>query len=211
MYQQKVTAEPRLAREGFVPASPRKRPNRRNMLIPKTGHPTDHIPTLMDFSESICPPERRALREIVETAEVVRENGHVILVARVSSATLDSLATFGTSRADLEDGVDLEDGGDDEPSIGGGGGIGFVDAELDDSDQEYDHRNPEPHLFVVPFPTDARDNVLADRAIHPPLITNEDDRVDPRAVVRRSVDAGVLCSDGVRAPAGFRSLVAMSP
>ena len=128
---------PRLAREGFVPASPGKRTDRRNMLIPKTGDPTEHIPRLFDFSEMICPAERRALREIVETAEVVRENGHTYLVARVSSATLDSLATFETSRADLED------GGDHEPSIGGGNL--HVDAELDESDLEYDHRNPEPH------------------------------------------------------------------
>ena len=47
---------------------------------------------------------RRALREIVETAEVVRENGHVYLLARVSAATLDILATIETSREDLEDG-----------------------------------------------------------------------------------------------------------
>ncbi len=88
------------------------------MLIPKTGHVTDHIPTLMDFSEVICPAERRALREIIETAEVVRENGHTYLVARVSAATLDSLATFETSREDLEVDVDHElvneDGSDNE-------------------------------------------------------------------------------------------------
>ena len=77
------------------------------------------------------------MREVVETTEVVRENGHVYLLARVSAATLDSLATFETSREDLED------GGDHEPSVGGG--VPHVDAELDDSDQEYDHRNPEPH------------------------------------------------------------------
>ncbi len=78
------------------------------MLIPKTGDPTEHIPTLFDFSEVICPPERRALREIVETAEVVREGDHLVLVARVSAATLDSLATFETSREDLEEGGDDE-------------------------------------------------------------------------------------------------------
>ncbi len=131
-------ALPRLAREGFIPASPGRRTNRRNMLIPKTGDPTEDIPRLFDFSEVICPPERRALREIVETAEVVRQNGHVYLVARVSSATLDSLATFETSREDLED------GGDHEPSVGGGFGMYKVDAEHDDSDLEYDFRNQEP-------------------------------------------------------------------
>ncbi len=88
------------------------------MLIPKTGDVTANIPTLMDFSEVICPPERRALREIVETAEVVREGDHLYLLARVSAATLDSLATFETSREDLEDGADAEqvneDGSDNE-------------------------------------------------------------------------------------------------
>ena len=133
--------QPRLAREGWIPAGPEKRVDKRHMLIPKTGCPEDHLPTLMDFSEVLCPPERRALREIVETAEVVRENGHVYLVARVSSATLDSLATFETSRADLED------GGDHEPSIGTDHPI---DAEEDTSDDEPDHddepdyRQPQP-------------------------------------------------------------------
>ena len=108
MYQRNLSAPPRLAREGWIPAGPEKRPNKRKMLIPKTGDPTEHIPRLFDFSEVICPPERRALREIVETAEVVRQNGHVYLTARVSAATLDSLATFETSREDLEDGSDHE-------------------------------------------------------------------------------------------------------
>ena len=87
-------ALPRLAREGWVPAGPDKRVNKRAMLIPKTGLTNATIPMLMDFSEAICPPERRALREIVETAEVVREGDHLYLLARVSAATLDSLATF---------------------------------------------------------------------------------------------------------------------
>ncbi len=126
------TAPPRLSRVGWIPAGPDKRVNKRAMLIPKTGHVTDHIPTLMDFSEVICPPERRALREIIETAEVVREGDHLYLLARVSAATLDSLATFETSREDLEE--------DDEPSIGAGyAGSNEVDAELDNSDDE-----PEP-------------------------------------------------------------------
>ncbi len=132
MYRRNLSAPPRLAREGFVPAGPEKRVSKRAMLIPKTGHPSDHIPTLMDFSEVICPPERRALREIVETAEVVREGDHLYLLARVSAATLDSLATFETSREDMEE--------DNEPSIGAGYGGGYeVDAELDTSDFE-----PEP-------------------------------------------------------------------
>ncbi len=138
MYRRTESAQPRLAREGFIPAGSGKRITQRHMLIPKTGDPTEHIPRLFDFSEVICPAERRALREIVETAEVVRQNGHVYLTARVSSVTLDSLATFETSREDLED------GGDHEPSIGVDHPI---DAELDDSDledghdDEYDYRH----------------------------------------------------------------------
>ncbi len=62
MYQRHVEAPPRLAREGFMPASPEKRTNKRAMLIPKTGLTNATIPTLMDFSEVICPPERHALR-----------------------------------------------------------------------------------------------------------------------------------------------------
>ncbi len=117
------TALPRLAREGWVPAAPEKRVNKRAMLIPKTGLTNATIPTLMDFSEVLCPPERRALREIVETAEVVREGDHLYLLARVSAATLDSLATFETSREDLEEGADAEQ----------------VNEDRDDSDLEPDH------------------------------------------------------------------------
>ncbi len=131
MHRRTDSIPPRMAREGWVPAGPDTRVNKRAMLIPKTGLTNATIPRLMDFSETICPPERRALREIVETAEVVRQNGHVYLVARVSAATLDSLATFETGREDLED------GGDHEPSIGNG--VLHVDAELDDSDLEDGH------------------------------------------------------------------------
>ena len=102
------TALPRIAREGWVPAGPDKRISKRAMLIPKTGLTNATIPRLMDFSEVICPAERRALREIIETAEVVREGDHLYLVARVSAATLDSLATFETSREDLEVEPDAE-------------------------------------------------------------------------------------------------------
>ena len=138
-------ALPRLAREGWVPAGPDKRVNKRAMLIPKTGHVTDDIPRLMDFSEVICPAERRALREIVETAEVVREGDHLYLLARVSAATLDSLATFETSREDLED------GGDHEPSIGSGNGYLHNDVELDTSDDEPDHDNEYDYLNAPPI------------------------------------------------------------
>ena len=86
-----MSAPPRLAREGWVPAGNGKGVSKHAMLIPKKGHPSDHLPTLMDFSEVICPAERRALRKIVETAEVVRENGHTYLVARVSADRLPGI------------------------------------------------------------------------------------------------------------------------
>ncbi len=139
----RLTALPRIAREGFVPAGPEKRITKRHMLIPKTGDPTEHIPRLFDFSEVICPAERRALREIVETAEVVRENGHVYLVARVSSATLDSLATFETSREDLEEGGDHEPEETDQ-DLGYPQPLGLEGCELDEADDEYDYRMVEP-------------------------------------------------------------------
>ena len=125
-------APPRLAREGFVPAGPEKRVNKRNMLIPKTGDPSDHLPTINDFSDA--PRESRVLREIVETADLVRENGHTYLVARVSSYTVDTLAAFEAERADLEP------DGSDEPSINSYG-VGGVDVEQDTSDYEPDHDN----------------------------------------------------------------------
>ena len=108
MYRRTAAVAPRLAREGWVPAAPEKRVNKRAMLIPKTGLTNATIPRLVDFSEVICPAERRALREIIETAEVVQENGHTYLIARVSAVTLDSLATFETGREDLEEEPDAE-------------------------------------------------------------------------------------------------------
>ena len=139
-----LPVHPRLAREGFVPAGPEKRTNRHSMLLPKTGRRSDHIPKLMDYSTILCPPERRALREIVAGADVVHEGKHTYLVARVSPDTLDALATFETSREDLED------GGDHEPSIGSGNGYLHNDVELDTSDDEPDHDNEYDYLNAEP-------------------------------------------------------------
>ena len=87
MYQRNVSAPPRLAREGWVPAGPAKRVHKRHMLIPKTGRRYEPNRAPMECSEDLAPPERRALREIVETAELVKENNRTYLVACVSSAT----------------------------------------------------------------------------------------------------------------------------
>ena len=152
MYQRNLSVPPRIAREGFGNASPAKRPNKRAMLIPKTGDPTRYIPQLFDFSEMLCPPERRALREIVAGADVVQEGKHTYLVARVSPDTLDALATFETGREDLEEGADHE------PSIGSDIGYAHNDLELDTSDDEPDHDNePDylnaPHVFNQEAPS----------------------------------------------------------
>ena len=135
MYRWIEDAPPRLAREGWIPAGPDKRTNKRAMLIPKTGHVADHIEIIKDFSEVLCPADRRALREIVAGADVVHQGKHAYLVARVSPDTLDTLATFETSRADLEDGVDQEEVSEDGD-----------DSDLEpDHDNEYDYLNAEPH------------------------------------------------------------------
>ena len=60
-------------------------------------------------------------RSVKALDEAMRRD-HLVLVARVSAATLDSLATFETSREDLEDDVDHE----------------LVNEDLDNSDYEPD-------------------------------------------------------------------------
>ena len=163
------TALPRLAREGWVPAGPEKRVNKRAMLIPKTGHVTDHITTLMDFSEVLCPPERRALREIVETAEVVREGDHLYLVARVSAATLDNLASFETGREDLEPEPDLEEEPDREPN----------------HDDEYDFPR-ERQKYILGRQQPGREYILNGRRfVDPPSYDATKDQEELRKVERQ--------------------------
>ncbi len=183
------TALPRISREGWIPAGPEKRVNKRAMLIPKTGQPSDHLPMLIDLSEVICPPERRALREIVETAEVVREGDHLYLLARESAATLDILASFETSREDLEE--------DNEPSIGAGYAGGYeVDAELDTSDFEPDddreHDFPrERQKYIVERQQPGREHKWLDpegrerRFVDPPRYDRTRDEEELRKVKRQ--------------------------
>ena len=49
---------PRLAREGWVPAGPDKRVNKCAMLIPKTGHPSDHPSTTLHRHRPSYPASR---------------------------------------------------------------------------------------------------------------------------------------------------------
>ncbi len=62
------------------------------------------------------PPERRALREIVERGDLAHVNGQAYLVAPVSPETLDTLAAFEAEGEDRED-EPVEDQGDDGPSV----------------------------------------------------------------------------------------------
>ena len=169
------TALPRIAREGWVPAGPEKRVSKRAMLIPKTGLTNATIPTLMDFSEAICPPERRALREIVETTEVVREGDHLYLLARVSAATLDSLATFETSREDLEVEPDVEQVNEDRD-----------DSDLDpEDDREYDFPR-ERQKYIKQRQEPGREHISHGRRfVDPPSYDATKDEEELRKVERQ--------------------------
>ena len=169
------TALPRIAREGWVPAGPDKRISKRAMLIPKTGHVTDDIPRLMDFSEVICPAERRALREIIETAEVVKEGNHLVLVARVSAATLDSLATFETSREDLELEPDAEQVNED-----------LDDSDLDpDDDREFDFPR-ERQKYIKDRQEPGREHIWhGGRVVDPPTYDATKDEEELRKTKRQ--------------------------
>ncbi len=62
------------------------------------------------------PPERCALREIVERGDLAMVDGQPFIVAPISSETLDTLAAFEAEGEDRED-EPVEDQGDDGPSI----------------------------------------------------------------------------------------------
>ncbi len=138
---------PRLAREGFVPAGPDRRVPVKNMLLPKPRERSEFIPAMEGhwlswLAGKLGPPERRALREIVETGDLVKENGHTYIVARLSSATIDALAAFEAEGEDREP-MDLEDEPEPtEPNLAGAVGPGMCDdAEEDNADLEPDHDN----------------------------------------------------------------------
>ncbi len=62
------------------------------------------------------PPERRALREIVERGDLAHAGEQAFLIVPVSPETLDILAAFEAEAEDRED-EPVEDQGDDGPSI----------------------------------------------------------------------------------------------
>ena len=113
-----------VARQGFVPAGNGRsgRSDRRFMLIPKPREQHAYIPPLRDNELSwlagrLGPADRRALREIAETGDLVTQDGKTYLVARVSSATIDALAAFEAEAEDRENDLCDEPQVDDEPDF----------------------------------------------------------------------------------------------
>src|SRR5258706_8640344 len=65
----------------------------------------------------LAPPERKAMREIVESADLMLVDGRPFLLAPVTDATIETLAAFKAAREEIEDGdEDCCDGQDDRVS-----------------------------------------------------------------------------------------------
>ena len=126
----------RLAREGYVPAGPARAVGR-GMLVPKPRerrrNPVElnYLPWL---AGKLGPPERRALREICETGDIVVYKRRTFIVACVSSATLEALAAFEAEGEDRE--VDYEDDRLDGDGPHGEGHI-WEDREPDHDDDKW--------------------------------------------------------------------------
>lgn len=76
-------------------------------LIPKATPRPEFIPALPDDALSwlagkLGPPERRAMREIVERGDLAEVDGQAYLVAPVSAPTIDALAAFEVEGEDRE-------------------------------------------------------------------------------------------------------------
>lgn len=69
--------------------------------------------SLPSLTGTLDPPERRALREIVERGDLTHMGGQAFLVAPVSPATLDALAAF-EAKAEDQESDPVEGQGDDE-------------------------------------------------------------------------------------------------
>ena len=132
---------PRMARAGFEAVTVPKGTRRSDMGLPKPCIPRAIIPPLAHHELSwlageLGPPERLALRHIVETADLldVGDSGTWLLVP-TTTALLDALAAFEVEGEDRENDIEDEPQSDDEPSIGGST---TEDRELDECDHEPD-------------------------------------------------------------------------
>jgi hypothetical protein len=174
------TVLPRLAREGWVPAAPEKRVNKRAMLIPKISPRPEFIPALPEHELSwlagaLGPPERRALREIVDTGDLVKENGHTYLVARVSSETIDAMAAFEAEGEDMEN--DLCDEPSEDPEM--------EPDDEPDHDDEYDFPR-ERQKYIKDRQTPGRGQIWqGGRLIYRPTYDVTKDRDELREIKRQ--------------------------
>ena len=107
---------PRLSREGFVPADAPAGAQRRDMLLPKPPHPelTPYIPALPEHHLAgligdLAPNERKALDQIVQTADVLTVAERQWLLVPASQWLLEFLATFGAEFAECEWTLDDEE------------------------------------------------------------------------------------------------------
>ena len=76
-------------------------------LIPKVMPRIEFIPALPEaalswLAGSLGPPERRAMREIVQRGDLAEVGGQAYLVAPVSAPTIDALAAFEVEGEDRE-------------------------------------------------------------------------------------------------------------
>ena len=124
---------------------------RRAMLIPKPSRRRRFIPALPDFDlrhliGKLAPPERKALAQICETADLLTVDERPWLLVPADPRLLDTLAVFGAEAEDRENDLEDEPQRDDEPSLGGLECINQQawsrgdddDAELDECDKEPD-------------------------------------------------------------------------
>ncbi len=103
-------------------AGPGGRTDRRAMLIPKPSSRYEFIPALPEqelnwLAGRLGPPERRAMREIVQGGDLAEVDGKHDLVAPVSNATIDALAAFEAEGEDRENDLEDEPGVDVEPNF----------------------------------------------------------------------------------------------
>ena len=110
------------------------------MLLPKPRLRRSIIPSVDERALSwlagkLGPDERKALRHIAETADLIETGDSTWLLAPVTADLVDTLAAFEADGEDRENDLYDEPQADDEPSLGGSCD---ADAELDEADDEPD-------------------------------------------------------------------------
>ena len=111
---------PRIAREGYEPAGPRRRPSTNHMLIPKPKSDLRDPNLIEALAQALMPIERLALEIIIEHAQLIEaEDGRRYLAIMATPELINVLAYIESDRGELEAGGDHElNTGDDEPITG---------------------------------------------------------------------------------------------